>query len=76
MKNVKMILAAMLVMTFAANPSFAQEKKKAKMEMKEHKCTASCKGGEHMYACGEKGHTCTKECKKEMKKENKTEKKG
>jgi threonine aldolase len=32
--------------------------------MKEHVCTSACTANGHMYACGEKGHTCTAECKK------------
>ncbi len=31
-------------------------------------CTEAWKEGKHMYACGEKGHKCTKKCKKAMKK--------
>ena len=31
---------------------------------KEHVCTDKCKDGTHMYAHGEKGHTCTEACTK------------
>jgi hypothetical protein len=34
----------------------------AKVEMKEHVCTSACADGKHAYACGEKGHECSKEC--------------
>ena len=35
----------------------------AKVTMeKAHVCTDACKDGKHAYACGEKGHTCSKEC--------------
>lgn len=39
-----------------------------KMAMKDHKCTAACKNGKHVYAHGEKGHVCTDACKKMDKK--------
>jgi len=32
--------------------------------IKDHKCTAACKGGNHVLAHGEKGHVCTAACKK------------
>ncbi|MCB0769528.1 MAG: hypothetical protein KDC00_03890 [Flavobacteriales bacterium] len=31
-------------------------------EMKEHACTDACKDDAHVYACGEKGHTCAADC--------------
>ena len=68
MRTVKQITAALLIAVSIGNFSYAQEKKDTKMEMKEHKCTAACKDGKHMYAHGEKGHVCTKACKKMMKK--------
>lgn len=34
------------------------------MTLKDHVCTASCTGGNHMYVHGENGHTCGDECKK------------
>jgi hypothetical protein len=68
MRTVKRIAAALLIAVSISNFSYAQEKQETKMEMKEHKCTAACKDGKHMYAHGEKGHVCTKACKKMMKK--------
>ncbi|MBL7691119.1 MAG: hypothetical protein JNM41_05975 [Flavipsychrobacter sp.] len=69
MKQVKMFAVALLLATSFGNLASAQEKKEEKMEMKEHKCTAACNEGKHMYAHGEKGHECTKACKKMMKKQ-------
>ena len=77
-------LLAIALMFYAANAQTTkteQKKDMPKMEqkaLKEHKCTAACKNGKHVYAHGEKGHKCTKECakqceKKEMKKETKKE---
>ena len=75
MNIVKKIAAALIIAASVTSAAYAQEKKAAKMELKEHSCTATCKDGKHMYACGEKGHACTKECKKEVKTDKKTEKK-
>ncbi|MBK7881955.1 MAG: hypothetical protein WBP33_09315 [Saprospiraceae bacterium] len=32
--------------------------------IRDHKCTAACKGGNHVLAHGEKGHVCTAACKR------------
>lgn len=32
--------------------------------IRDHKCTAACKGGNHVLAHGEKGHKCTAACKR------------
>ena len=32
--------------------------------LKEHVCTGACADGEHVYACGEQGHTCSGHCAK------------
>jgi len=68
MKNLKRVLAALVIAVSVANISYAQTNTVSKMEQKEHVCTAACKDGKHMYAHGEKGHVCTKACKKMMKK--------
>lgn len=47
------------------------DKMDSKMAMKEHKCTAACKDGKHVYAHGEKGHVCTDACKKMEKMDKK-----
>lgn len=62
MKQLKSMMATALLAAFLAGPAMAQEKKEA--PMKEHKCTAACKSNKHVYAHGEKGHTCGAECKK------------
>ncbi|MBK6859170.1 MAG: hypothetical protein IPK91_12245 [Saprospiraceae bacterium] len=36
----------------------------APVAMKDHVCTVACKDGAHVYAHGEKGHTCGEACKK------------
>ncbi len=36
----------------------------APVVMKDHVCTVACKDGAHVYAHGEKGHTCGDACKK------------
>jgi hypothetical protein len=69
MKKIMFSVAAvvMTVAMFAQDaPKMDAKKdtKKTEMKMKEHVCTSSCKGGKHMYANGEKGHTCTAACKK------------
>ncbi len=65
MKAARNIAFAVLMGVTMVNFSYAQDKMSGKkMELKEHKCTAACKDGKHMYAHGEKGHTCTKACKK------------
>ncbi len=68
MKQIKAILGVALLAAFLAGPVIAQDKKETKKEapLKEHKCTAACKDGKHMYAHGEKGHKCTDACKKMM----------
>lgn len=66
MKQLKKITTILLLAVLATGTSFAQEKNKKKG--KKHMCTEVCKEGQHMYACGEKGHKCTKACKKAMKK--------
>ena len=68
MRTVKQIAAAIIIAVSITNFSYAQEKTNTKMEMKEHKCTAACKDGKHVYAHGEKGHVCTKACRKMNKK--------
>lgn len=68
MRTVKQIAAALIIAVSITNFSYAQEKMDTKMEMKDHKCTAACKNGKHVYAHGEKGHVCGKACKKMMKK--------
>ena len=69
MKKAKQIAVALLLATSFGNFTYAQEKQDTKMELKEHKCTAGCKDGKHVYAHGEKGHVCTKACEKMMKKQ-------
>ncbi|MFZ1514077.1 MAG: hypothetical protein WAT21_01690 [Saprospiraceae bacterium] len=32
--------------------------------IRDHKCTAACKDGNHVLAHGEKGHVCTADCKR------------
>ncbi len=73
MKLLKSIAATALLAVFLAGPVLAQDKmsqdkmdsKKTKeAPLKEHKCTAACKDGNHVYAHGEKGHKCGPECKK------------
>ena len=39
-------------------------KTEAKCQMKDHKCTAACKDGKHVYAPGEKGYVCSDSTKK------------
>lgn len=68
MRTVKQIAIALFLT--AAMPAITYAQQSDKMEMKEHKCTAACKDGKHVYAHGEKGHVCTKACKKMMKKNN------
>jgi hypothetical protein len=51
-----------------------ESKKMADMNTKEHVCAASCKDGKHVYAHGEKGHTCGADCKKMMSKTHKAKK--
>ncbi|MDE3235094.1 MAG: hypothetical protein KGO81_03990 [Bacteroidota bacterium] len=60
MKAVKTIVAGLFIVGLMASPAMAQQKEK----LKEHKCTAACKNGKHVYAHGEKGHVCGPECKK------------
>lgn len=72
MKQVKTIIATVMLAAFFAGPVLSQDKKETKKEtpLKEHKCTAEChkNGKGHVYAHGEKGHTCGAECKKMMEK--------
>lgn len=43
----------------------APRKDKKEMTTKKHVCTDEChKSGKHVYAHGEKGHTCTEACMK------------
>jgi hypothetical protein len=67
MKIVTRVAFVLFLAVSASNFSFSQDKKEAKKELKEYKCTSACKDGKCKYACGEKGHTCTKECKKDEK---------
>lgn len=67
MKQMKRLSIVLLLTILATGSAFAQEKQK-KQKAKDHTCTETCKEGNHMYACGEKGHKCTDECKKDMKK--------
>ncbi len=74
MKQLKTIIATVLLAAFLAGPVMAQDKMEQKKEttkLKKHVCTAACKDGKHVYAHGEKGHKCGPECKKMMKKETK-----
>lgn len=48
----------------AQTPAKNEKQTETKMEMKDHVCTKACMNGNHMYAHGEKGHSCTNECKK------------
>ncbi|MFI5148236.1 MAG: hypothetical protein ACHQRM_00770 [Bacteroidia bacterium] len=59
MKKLMFVLSVLFMSVMA----HAQTDGKSKMAMKDHSCTAACKDGKHMYAHGEKGHTCGKECK-------------
>lgn len=42
----------------------AETKSTGTTAMKEHTCASACTATTHMYACGEKGHTCSDSCKK------------
>lgn len=67
MKKVILAMAMMLGLTVSISAQTAPKKEKkgeTKMEMKDHSCTKACMNGNHMYAHGEKGHSCTSECKK------------
>ncbi len=69
MKHVIVAIALIMGVTVSAHAQTAPKKEKAKKEtvkMKEHVCTSACKDGSHVYAHGEKGHTCGEECKKKM----------
>ena len=72
MKQLKTIALGLAMAAFLSTALIAQDKKenesKKEMAMKEHKCTAACKNGKHVYAHGEKGHKCGPECKKMMEK--------
>ena len=70
MKTVKTFAAVLFMTGFLSTSAFAQTDKKtdSKMEMKDHKCTKACTKEKHMYAHGEKGHTCGEACKKMEKK--------
>ena len=86
MKKVKTFAAVLLMTGFLSTGAFAQDSKMdkkmdkmdkkmdkmdSKMAMKDHKCTAACKDGKHVYAHGEKGHVCTDACKKMEKMDKK-----
>ena len=70
MKQVFVAIALIIGLSASINAQETKkekkEKKEKKMEMKAHVCTAACANGKHMYAHGEKGHTCTEDCKKKM----------
>jgi hypothetical protein len=70
MKMLKMIAASLLMVSLLFAPAMAQKETK-KETLKEHKCTATCTKSKHMYAHGEKGHTCSEACKKMMGKKGK-----
>lgn len=58
-------IAFMFYMANAQTVKKEQKQEKPRMEqkaLKDHKCTAACKDGKHVYAHGEKGHKCSKEC--------------
>ena len=74
MKNLIAAIAIVVGISFTANAQTSTKeemKQDKKMEMKDHVCSTSCKDGQHMYAHGEKGHTCGDECKKMMSKDTK-----
>ena len=76
MKTVKTFAAVLFMTGFLSTGAFAQTDKKTeskmdKMALKEHKCTKACTKEKHIYAHGEKGHTCGEACKK-MEKKGKT----
>jgi hypothetical protein len=58
----KKIGLALVIMTISAVSVNAQTTTK-KVKATKHHCTAACANGKHMYAHGEKKHTCTAECK-------------
>lgn len=68
MKKTLMILLVGFIATGAiASTQFDnshKKKRKAKMALKMHVCTAACTNGKHVYLHGEKGHVCGPECKK------------
>lgn len=61
-----LLLGFMGTAVFASSFSDYQQKKKkkAKMALKTHVCTAACLNGKHVYLHGEKGHVCGPECMK------------
>lgn len=84
MKKVKTFAAILFMTGFLSTGAFAQDSKMDKkmdskmdkkmdnkMAMKDHKCTAACKDGKHVYVHGEKGHVCTDACKKMEKMDKK-----
>ncbi len=72
MKQLQLIFATLLLAAFLSGPVLSQVKQqqapKKETALKEHKCTAACKNGKHVYAHGEKGLKCGPECKKMMEK--------
>lgn len=70
MKTVKTFAAILLLTGFLSTNALAQKDTKKEV-LKEHKCTAACTKAKHMYAHGEKGHTCGDACKKMMDKKGK-----
>ncbi len=71
MKTMKTLAATLLLTGFLATGAFAQQKETKKEALKEHKCTKACTKDKHVYAHGEKGHTCGEACKKMMDKKGK-----
>lgn len=74
MKKVILALTMIIGLSVSVSAQTIPKKEKqaeTKMEMKDHVCTKACMNGNHMYAHGEKGHTCTSDCKKmEAKNDN------
>ncbi|MVT12155.1 hypothetical protein [Chitinophaga tropicalis] len=73
MKSISKIFIATCILATFSLATQAQDKKKEqpkaktekKMKLKDHVCTQTCHdSGKHVYAHGEKGHTCTDACKK------------
>jgi hypothetical protein len=55
------LLAIVMIMGISIGANAQTSTKKVKAP--KHHCTAACANGKHMYAHGEKKHTCTAECK-------------
>jgi len=72
MKLISRMFVASLILVNLSLAGHAQDKKQDKKEkktekvkLKAHACTQACHdSGKHVYAHGEKGHTCTSDCKK------------